>query len=1370
MIKLKYREKNKLIYIMLFTFILSFLMATQPTVADQIESGSNDLFEFEASIKESDIKDGSAPFDKNDEAGYDSGPNNGIVRTFDSITYPIKLTINPKKSSSLKNIKLRLSGEIKNGISDERVNAVFSNGNVTDMSKSKVTFEQYYTVKETGNSIMIPIVVEAKGAINQTVIEPVIKVEVISVDGVNVEKDKIQATFDSLPKVKISGKVNLSIKMGEPYGTNFILEQGINPKTKEDDLSLIHPLSVSINAVPLVGKSNMVGTTFPEGKINYHFEFSGRVDWDDGKTEYFNFKDKNKPLEIFGIYSISSQTMFEGSANTISEKLGSFNWNFARSESLAGSEIAISTPSEMEKLSQSSVFKSGKYTVEKPVIVENNKISVKGENTGFIIGSTFPTQRADSNVTVYNANQYAFSTQGFLLKSPNEYFPLYKLNKINKHNNVYYTVKFVADSYVDKTGKTIPLNVSGAVTKNERNNPLGSYHMQGAYRSHPQSKELGTPHIGDSSISKGDATVIRDQDVLVNNYLFSRMIALGGFKYMLKWNTDSFEMTKEYANETKKRYLSSGFTSPSGKKITNSVNHRVYFGVVKKSDNSFKAITENHYWDYDWFEEYDEAIKKGVISAILEDVSEATGSRVISHNYTFLKVKTKKIGSVNTKGTPNIFAQQAYIYPTKDRKSEHIVRKGGYKNPTEYDESGNMTLMQSPVGSLVNFDTLGIVNAELSSSVTSDKETYYTTDTIDWQINNTINVPSSTDFTNNVKVEIKQIIPKGLLYNLGSATLGNELVEPSIKYNNDGSTELSWVMYLTNKQRTIPSLKYKTSVDPLNLSDSIEFSLNTKSIISSEIDSRPESFRTSSKSIKVVKVGMVGIKEQLTTDSGDRNSSYELTIAPYTTIDDEANVKGISVVPYNGDRNGSTFSGENRLKGLSIESKKEVEIWVNEQAILEKNPNSIDLGKNGWRKIDSNNKDLSNTKTIFFFVKGILSKTDRVNIKLQFETSGNKFNDTYISSTSINSGTNYKLSPESNKVKYTIRADVELKMRKIQIFTGKSDVGLESNLEVDKKIGNKRSDDENITVSVYEKQSNKKVFSKEYKAINLPEKISFTIPKEFLSKNDNKSYEAAFENYNDNKVSVIDGYEKVDTLGYTSSEERLLNKTISEGINYKAVIMTERDVGKEMYVYFEKINIPPVSFEATKSGYGVDFDNKYHVNYTNELKKRYEINTQVSIDKNLVEDTLNAKEDKGKRMLDMNILNENTSNNLSEFKIDYQLPKVLVRRGDGAVYLDSNNTLSDKDRVEMLDGGNKLYIPIWIDNLGTYNLSFESKEPVGVNAVSFSLSSNIKVYAYMYATIGSPTIDKDELLLEPVFPETTVPDNWLPHEESWLKE
>ncbi|MEC2256583.1 fusion protein (includes pXO2-28-29-30), partial [Bacillus cereus] len=122
------------------------------------------LFDFEAFIKPSDIVDGTEPFDPNNDAGNDSSPNNSIVRTFDTVTYPLKVTINPKKHDKLKDIKLKITGTLENGITNKRVNAKFAVGGKEDLEKGIVSFDMEYTLKETGNSLMIPVTVEVQGA------------------------------------------------------------------------------------------------------------------------------------------------------------------------------------------------------------------------------------------------------------------------------------------------------------------------------------------------------------------------------------------------------------------------------------------------------------------------------------------------------------------------------------------------------------------------------------------------------------------------------------------------------------------------------------------------------------------------------------------------------------------------------------------------------------------------------------------------------------------------------------------------------------------------------------------------------------------------------------------------------------------------------------------------------------------------------------------------------------------------------------------------------------------------------------------------------------------------------------------------------
>ncbi|HHN6162760.1 TPA: hypothetical protein ACRRJB_000712, partial [Enterococcus faecium] len=110
-------------------------------------------------------------------------------------------------------------------------------------------------------------------------------------------------------------------------------------------------------------------------------------------------------------------------------------------------------------------------------------------------------------------------------------------------------------------------------------------------------------------------------------------------------------------------------------------------------------------------------------------------------------------------------------------------------------------------------------------------------------------------------------------------------------------------------------------------------------------------------------------------------------------------------------------------------------------------------------------------------------------------------------------------------------------------------------------------------------------------------------------------------------------------------------------------------------------------------------------------------------------------------------------------------PHMNIERKTGNIYADSQRN-DESIKYELIDGGRKLYVPIWCD-LGNYSIAIKSSN-FGGNYISLDMNQNIDVYAYMYATIDSETKKDDELLLEPVYPESTLPDGWSKNEIDWL--
>lgn len=1326
------------------------------SAVDGVEDGDtaeNNLFEFESFIKSTDITDGTEPFDKDNAAGNDSGDKNGIVRTFDTVTYPIKITINPKKVDKLSNIVLKITGTVENGISGNQVNAKFAVGGYEDISKNEVGFEQLYTIEQTGNSVMVPISLEVKGAKNGVKLTPKLKVEVVSVDGVDITKDKVTTAFDNLPSVTTSGKVNI-----KPYIQTGLAGQGIpyvpfsgisgNP----DDTANLHSFSVSFGLQNLDGKTDNRGATFPTGEIKYHVDLSGYVLWDGGpnkgKTEAFAFTKKDKPLYLYDERAINSTNPVTGSKNTLSEgESYSFSRSYAYSAPL--SKLANLTPKNIESQGFRSVWDSGDWSVNKPSVTEN-KVTYTGSNKEYIIGSTFPEHRADgwTGGKLYGQNDKIFSSNAFMIKMENQYRIGGENNPDGYANNAYYTADVVVDSYVDESGKTISVNKTGRAQVSERNNPEGSYSVQNTFFGHPTTSQLGTPNIGWGVVSKGDASTILGSDVHYGSSLGSSVVSFGGFDAAYRWNTDAFELTKEYAAIAKTRIMNVGYSDTSLKTVANNTtNQKVFFGIAKFTDNKFESFTQKGINDYTWFESYDEAIKKGPIGAMKSEVHAATGPIWTGQIMIPLHVKTKKIGSYTDKGSANIVVTNYYPYSDKERTKQIDVSKNAtYKNPSLWNEAGEMTSKQAPAGSTINFETLAILNAEVSSTVTTDKATYYNSEEVDWTVKNSIVLPvGGAPDGYDGSVQLEQTLPKGLDYKVGSGLAGSVKKEPKITKNADGTTNLVWDLLISGKTNTLDTVTFSTTINPFALTKGVQSSLTLKNVISTPVDTRKVHLRTATKTINILKVGMVGIYEDIDIDNGEKNSTFNIKMQPYTTIEDEWDVKGITVIPLSGDKLGSLYQGSATLDKITVDSPKPVSIYLNNAIVTTTDPHKVDVTKNGWYKYTGGTQNISKALTVLFHVDGTLSNTDNVQIGFSVKTKDNNFGNMYLNETVINSATDYKLSPTSNRVRYTIRADAELNLERIRIYTANAKEHLPIQLRINKEVLRDRALTEPLKLVVYEKGTTTRVYEKSFTIGNLQRENDLLIPSKFLKKDTNKAYEVRVEGYNTDKIYVDDTANKIDTQGYTSSE-KVIEKTVTEdsSLDYKGVIMTEREIGKDMVSYYETLTMPLKKREDLYTGYGYELNQK--LTFTNDLGGATATPTHmaVEIDNKAIDGTTVGIADDQSHI---ELLTEESVQGNSLVQTYYYPNSYMSQKTGEIVSEEAAETSTDPD--DLVYAGNKLYVPVWMDAIGAYDHTFKSVSPLGVNEISISVTDPLHVEAYMFGHLDSETMKDDALLITP---------------------
>ena len=406
--------------------------------------------------------------------------------------------------------------------------------------------------------------------------------------------------------------------------------------------------------------------------------------------------------------------------------------------------------------------------------------------------------------------------------------------------------------------------------------------------------------------------------------------------------------------------------------------------------------------------------------------------------------------------------------------------------------------------------------------------------------------------------------------------------------------------FLLNNDIKVPNILFSTDINPLKLDSGVITTEHIDTIVESDIDKRRESLRTGSHDITVLKIGQVGVAESIEKEFGDKNSDYTLHLRPYTTIEDEYGVKGLTHVPSKNDKYGSQFSGTTWLKDVSIQSEKELKVYVNQQVVDVKDPNQVDVTKDGWMSYEDAKRDgvLANTKSIYFVIPGMLSNKDQPIIDLTFGTKDNQFHDIYYNSVLTNSDTHYPVSPISNKVSYQIKAQLELALRKIQIYTDQSKNGLPVNVYLNKDLIQDIGKDLTFKVNLYRKDTNELMDSQIFRGSDDVSVVKMKIPSSKLSKDDMHLYEARIEGYNTNRVYAVKDKDKVDTEGYTSAEKVI--KAEDKDLNYKGVVMTEREVGFDMVKYYETIHVPAKTLPKAKTGYGYDLPN-YEVAYKNEL-------------------------------------------------------------------------------------------------------------------------------------------------------------------------
>ena len=329
--------------------------------------------------------------------------------------------------------------------------------------------------------------------------------------------------------------------------------------------------------------------------------------------------------------------------------------------------------------------------------------------------------------------------------------------------------------------------------------------------------------------------------------------------------------------------------------------------------------------------------------------------------------------------------------------------------------------------------------------------------------------------------------------------------------------------------------------------------------------------------------------------------------------------------------------------------------------------------------------------------------------------------------------------------------------------------GLPVKVEIDKKY----IYDENIAdmsnskikLGLYD-NSNNEVISKEFTAKTLPEMLDMTIPSTKLKKDSSKSYTLKIEGYDSNMVDVISNAMSLTTDGYTSSEKIIkVDSSKQDNLSYRGVVMTEREVGKNMKVYYETLDIPLERIKRMRTGYG--FEVPLDLTYINEIGSNdldfsFDFKAQDEIvDKSYIE--YSSKNGVSTVALENTSKKSSTNNNVTISKQKFELQHINVEKRTGALFNDNQvNNQDSRIQYDLIDGGRKFYLPIWA-RIGDYQANVESTKDIGINKINVEIGYDINMYAHM----DSESILDDAIILEPIDSDNPFP-NGIP--KGWTKE
>lgn len=485
-----------------------------------------------------------------------------------------------------------------------------------------------------------------------------------------------------------------------------------------------------------------------------------------------------------------------------------------------------------------------------------------------------------------------------------------------------------------------------------------------------------------------------------------------------------------------------------------------------------------------------ESIYKNISDAIVEENNEIPITKIVIQTKKGVKLPdyieiTVTIGlrvrnvsditqtyPVTTMAMTSDYDEKLIYYAPRVTNDENSVT-----SPSNYKKSiynGNILVSTSDNTwgdslKIVNYtarNTINVLNTNQDGTV---KTTYsmYDNDTIKYKIETNIEDYSETVGADDTwwinSLNITVTLPNTLEY-IDDQKIG----KPTVIYNDDGTTTLIYILPYTKPNMKIDDIKFNTKLRP-----NIVGSKNPVQVISTinainvngEIDTSIVGSTSSSYTIYATGADSVIMLQKSHNLSGNigKNQEFSYLLSAYNNTSTDAKLNIIDILPYNGDKNGSSFSGSYKVKVVLPSGQQDAKVYCSTQKSSEL-INEVNNTNNIFEECEITNEYVSVTA---IKIEGlIVARQSYLNdIQLLIKPENNEYSDKYNNifygkaTELVDTNSNEYIQTKSNQI------DVGVINRYIsgRVFIDNNSDGIED--EADKYL-------KDIPVTLYELDSN----------------------------------------------------------------------------------------------------------------------------------------------------------------------------------------------------------------------------------------------------------------------------------------------------------